>query len=131
MKFKIENKTIGDNFPCFIVAEAGINHNGSLKIAKEMISKAKQSGVDAIKFQTFKADDLATPKSPYYKIFKKVELKFDDFKKLADFAKRKKIIFFSTPFSEESVEVLSKINVPMFKISSGDLTHLPLLMHTA
>ena len=131
MKIRVGSKYVGENYPCFIVAEAGINHNGSLKIAKKMISAAKKVGADAIKFQTFKADDLAIPTSKFYKIFKKVELLPEEFGELNDYAKSKSIIFFSTPSSEESVDILSKINVPAYKISSGDLTNIPLLRYVA
>jgi len=131
MKIKIAGKYVGENYPCFIVAEAGINHNGSLKIAKKMISVAKKAGADAIKFQTFKADDLAIPTSKFYKIFKKVELTTEEFVELSDYAKSKSIIFFSTPSSEESVDILSKIKIPAYKISSGDLTNIPLLEYVA
>ena len=131
MKIKIGNKCIGDNCPVFIVAEAGINHNGSIKIAKKMIYEAKRAGADAIKFQTFKADDLAASNSKFYKIFKNLEFDERDFKELLTYAKKCKIIFFSTPFSEQAVDTLEKLKVPLFKIASGDLTHIPLLKYTA
>ena len=131
MNIKISNKTIGENFPTFIIAEAGINHNGSLKIAKQLISKAKSSGADAIKFQTFKASDIASTGSPFFKIFKKLELSDDDFKKLSVYAKNKNIIFLSTPFSFDAVDLLSRLRVPAFKIASGDLTHIPLIKYAA
>jgi len=128
---KVNNKTIGNNSPTYIIAEAGINHNGNMKNAKKMIEIAKNSKADAIKFQTFKAEDLATPNSPYFKLFKKVELDYNDFGELSDYSKKLGITFLSTPFSEEAVDVLQKIKVPMYKISSGDLTHIPLLKHVA
>jgi len=131
MKIKISDKWIGGNNPVFVVAEAGINHNGNVRVAKMMIEAAKKVGVDAIKFQTFKASDFTTPKSKYYKIFKKVELSYEDFGELADQAKSNDIIFFSTPSSQEAVDVLHKLNVPAFKIASGDLTNIPLLEYIA
>ena len=131
MNIKISNKTIGENFPTFVIAEAGINHNGSLKIAKQLISKAKSSGADAIKFQTFKASDIASTGSPFFKIFKKLELSDDDFKKLSVYAKNKNLIFLSTPFSFDAVDLLSRLRVPAFKIASGDLTHIPLIKYAA
>lgn len=131
MKIKLKDKTIGDKSPVFIIAEAGINHNGDLRIAKKMIKQAKIMGSDAIKFQTFKAYDLASPKSKYYKLFKKLEFSPLDFKKLADYSKSLGLIFCSTPFSEEAIDILSKIGIPFFKIASGDLTHLPLIKHAA
>jgi len=130
-KIKISNKWIGNNYPTFVVAEAGINHNGSLRVAKKMISKAKEVGVDAVKFQTFKAIDLASLDSKFFRIFKKVELDYADFGELSDYAKSEGIIFFSTPFSEEAVDVLSRLDVPAFKIASGDITHIPLIKYVA
>lgn len=131
LKVKISSRWIGEQSPVFIIAEAGINHNGSLKIAKKMIAKAKECGVDAIKFQTFKAEDLTSTKSKYFKIFKNLELNAKDFSKLYSYAKRKKIIIFSTPLSFESVDVLSKLKTSAFKIASGDLTDIPLIKYAA
>ena len=123
---KIGKKKIGIDSPAFIIAEAGINHNGELKIAKKLIDSAKLCNVDAVKFQTFTADDLASSKSNYYKLFKKVELSESDFGEISDYAKQNNIIFLSTPFSNNAVDILSKMKIPAFKISSGDLTDLPL-----
>lgn len=67
---RIANKRVGGKYPTFIIAEGGINHNGKIKIAKQIVDEAIRSGVDAIKFQTFKADDLTTPQSIYYKTLK-------------------------------------------------------------
>lgn len=131
VKIKIANKFVGEDSPVFIIAEAGINHNGSLKIAKKMIEKANQINVDAIKFQTFKAEDLASPSSIYFKIFKKCELGTTAFEEISDYAKSQGIIFFSTPFSKGAVDILAKLKVPLFKIASGDLTHIPLISYTA
>ena len=93
MKIKISNKLVGNINPVFIIAEGGINHNGKLSLAKKIISKAKAAGADAVKFQTFKAEDLASPKSKFFKIFKKLELDFEEFGELADYAKNQNIIF--------------------------------------
>jgi len=128
---KISGKKIGIDSPAFIIAEAGINHNGELKIAKKLIDAAKLCNVDAVKFQTFTADDLASSKSNYYKLFKKVELSESDFSEISDYAKQKDIIFLSTPFSNNAVDILSKMKIPAFKISSGDLTDLPLINYVA
>ncbi|MEX0595346.1 MAG: N-acetylneuraminate synthase family protein, partial [Candidatus Paceibacterota bacterium] len=104
-------------------------HNGNLKIAKKLVSKAKEIGADAIKFQTFKADDLASKNSKFFKLFKKLELSYNDFAELSDHAKSSGIIFFSTPFSNKAVDLLDKLNVPAFKIASGDLTNIPLIRY--
>jgi len=99
MKIKIGNFSIGDNFPTFIIAEVGVNHNGNKNTAKRLILKAKKTGANAVKFQTFKASNLAAPTSKSYSILKDLELDRADFAELSDFAKQENIIFFSTPFS--------------------------------
>jgi N,N'-diacetyllegionaminate synthase len=131
MKIKISNKWIGDNSPVFVTAEVGINHNGSLKLAKKLVKSAKDSGADAIKFQTFKASDIATQKSKFYKIFKKVELDESDYGEISDYAKSNSIIFFSTPVNESAVDILLKLKVPAFKIGSGNLTNIPVIKYAA
>jgi len=131
LNIKIAEKQIGKKYPVFVVAEAGINHNGNVKIAKNMISSAKDCGADAIKFQTFRAGDLASKKSKFFKIFKKVEIDYTHLGELSDHAKKERIIFFSTPFSEEAVDVLADLHVPAFKIASGDITHIPLIKKAA
>lgn len=131
MRVRISDKLVGDNSPVFTIAEAGINHNGSLKIAKKLIDKAKEARADAIKFQTFKADDLCSVDSKYYKTFKKLELSENGFRELSDYAKGLGIIFFSTPFSNGAVDLLEELKVPAYKIASGDLTDLPLIKHVA
>ena len=130
MSISIKNKIIGGN-SVFIVAEAGINHNGKLSIAKKLVSKAKEAGADAIKFQTFEASDLTSIHSKYYKIFKKLALNSSDFSEISDYAKSLGIIFFSAPFSNHAVDMLHKLKVPAFKIASGDLTNHPLISYTA
>jgi len=131
LKIKIANRWIGDQSPVFLVAEGGINHNGNIKIAKKLVEKAQKCGADAIKFQTFKAIDLASVSSNYFKLFKKLELKNEEFAELSDFAKSHGIIFFSTPFSIEAVDLLVKLKIPAFKIASGDLTNIPLIKYAS
>jgi len=128
----------------FIIAEAGVNHNGSFKIAKKLVDAAKDAGADAVKFQTFKANELVTedaPKAEYQKknstgktqheMLKKLELSEDEFCKLSNYCKGKNILFLSTPFDTKSADFLFRLGMPIFKISSGDLTNLPLLIHIA
>lgn len=126
---KIKNRKIGVHEKTFIVAEAGINHNGDLKQAKELVKKAKIAGADAVKFQTFNAEKLSSRKNKYFKLFQSLELKKNEWIELKKVADRRGITFFSTPFDEESADFLDELNVPAFKIASGDLTHLPLLKH--
>lgn len=143
--FKIKNKTVGDGQPCFIIAEAGVNHNGNMQTAKKLIDKAKQAGADAIKFQTYLTENLvskSSPKAKYqvkrtskkesqYKMLKELELNKKQTKELASYAKKKKIIFLSTPYDFESADLLSSLKVPAFKIASCDITNIPLLRHVA
>ena len=131
MKIKISNKYVGDNYPVFVIAEGGINHNGNVKLAKQLISEAKHVGADAVKFQTFKASDLASVKSKYYNIFKNLELSSAEFAELSDYSRSEDIIFLSTPFSNDAVDLLYKLSVPAFKIASGDITNIPLIKHAA
>jgi N,N'-diacetyllegionaminate synthase len=138
--FKIGTREVGKDAPCFIIAEAGVNHNGKLSLALELVDIAKESGADAVKFQTFKTDSLVlkgAPQAEYqrknainidqYSMLKSLELSGRDFQKISKYCKKKNIIFLSTPFDEESVELLRKIDVPAFKIGSGDLNNIVLL----
>lgn len=143
--FKIENKVIGEGNPTFIIAEAGVNHNGDINLAKELIDKALIAGVDAIKFQTFKTEKLVTgyaDMAEYQKnntgvvesqfnMLKKLELSYESFIELQVYCKHKGIMFLSTPFDFESADFLESIGMMAFKISSADLTNIPLLTHIA
>ena len=141
---KIGNRSIGEKSPVFIIADAGVNHNGRLSLAKRMVDAAKKSGVDAIKFQIFKAEELATPQAPkarYQKkksagesqmeMLKRLELSEPDFRSLFSYCRKKKIIFLATPFDFSSVDFLVRLGVPAFKISSGDLNNIPFLTRIA
>ncbi len=141
MKIKIENKLIGEDEPCFIIAEAGINHNNSLDMAKKMIDVAKESGCDAIKFQTFKAK-LMYPKTAgtyetdgnvinIYDSMKKIELPESWIPELMNYCKQKNIIFFTSVSDTWSVDVMNKYGINVFKLTSYDTTNIPLLEHTA
>lgn len=141
----IANKLIGRDQPCFIIAEAGVNHNGDINLAKQLINAAVEAGADAVKFQTFHADNVVTrdaEKAEYqksttssdesqYDMIKKLELPDAAFRELSDYARDKGIIFLSTPFDEESVDLLDDIGVPAFKIPSGEITNFPLLKKIA
>lgn len=142
-KIKIANKIIGDNHPCFTIAEAGANHEGEVKKAFELIDEAKRAGVDAIKFQTYTAGKLTTKTAPKYwddgiknetqfDVFNKLDkLTDEDWKQIFNYANEKKIICFSTPFDEDAVDLLNSFDVPAFKIASADITHIPLIKKTA
>lgn len=144
-QIKIGKKLIGLQDPCFIIAEAGVNHNGDIVLAKRLIDVAVEAGADAVKFQTFKAENVVTSsaeKAEYqknatgtvesqYEMIKKLELSEADFWDLSEYAKETGIIFLSTPFDEESVDLLAQIGVPAFKIPSGEITNFPLLRKIA
>ncbi|MBU5591095.1 N-acetylneuraminate synthase [Clostridium sp. MSJ-4] len=140
----IEDITFRDRKPCFIIAEAGVNHNGDINIAKKLVDAAVEAGVDAVKFQTFKVENLVTKKAPkadyqkettgtgnQYEMLKKLELSYEDHIILKKYCEEKGILFISTPFDFESVDLLEKLNIPLYKISSGDLTNIPLLKYIA
>ena len=128
----------------FIIAEAGVNHNGSIELAKKLIDVASESGADAVKFQTFKATNLVSKnaqKAQYQKenmndgddsqfnMLKKLELDLDTHKRLISYCNQKKIIFLSTPFDNDSIELLNDLGLEIFKIPSGEITNLPYLRH--
>ena len=111
----------------FLIAEAGINHNGNLKKAFRLVDEAKKSGASAIKFQTYTTEKRVKKDSPIFKILKKCELNYDNFLELKNYCDKKKIVFFSTPFDIESVKFLNKIKVKLFKISSFDIANKSLI----
>ncbi len=127
----------------FIIAEAGVNHNGSLETAKKLIDVAADSGVDAVKFQTFKAEKVISKfaKKADYQVettdkeesqldmVKKLELDVETHKTLINYCKEKNILFLSTPFDHDSIELLNELGLEIFKIPSGEITNLPYLRH--
>ena len=113
----------------FIIAEAGVNHNGDKESMLKLVDAAKEVGASAIKFQTYKTNNFLTDDSEYYDFFKNVELSFEEFKELKEYSDNLDITFFSAPFDFESADYLKKINVPAFKIASSDFTNIPLVEH--
>ncbi|MFC2151959.1 N-acetylneuraminate synthase [Bacteroidota bacterium] len=125
----------------FIIAEAGVNHNGEMHLAKKLIDAAVYAGVDAVKFQTFKAKNIVSQfaqKANYQKettsekesqllMLQKYELDIDSHKELIEYCSRKGISFLSSPFDIESIKLLNKLGVKIFKIPSGEITNLPYL----
>jgi len=139
---KISNRKIGYKFSPLVIAEIGINHGGSLKEAYKLVDAAKKAGVEIVKHQTHIVDDemsLRAKKvfpgnSPYksiYSIMEECALSEDDEIKLQNYVKRKKMIFISSPFSRKAVDRLVKMNVPAFKIGSGECNNLPLVDYIA
>jgi len=129
----------------YIIAEAGVNHNGNLSTAKLLVDKAKESGADCIKFQTFISKNIVTKnagKADYQKqqtdsnesqldMLRKLELSFDDFKELKNYCKQKQIEFLSTAFDFDSIDFLNGLEMKRWKIPSGDITNLPYLIKIA
>ena len=124
-----------------VIAEAGVNHNGSIDLAKELIDAAVDSGADIIKFQSFKASDLVTKKAKkaryqilntsneesQFKMLQKLEISFEQQKELKNYAEEKNIEFLSTGFDLNSIKFLNEMNLKRFKIPSGEITNLPYL----
>jgi N,N'-diacetyllegionaminate synthase len=129
----------------FIIAEAGVNHNGSIELAKKLIDVAADAGADAVKFQTFKADNLVSKnaeKADYqkqttdsdesqYEMIKKLELDEQAHRELIAYCNAKNIMFLSTPFDHDSIELLESLGLNIFKIPSGEITNLPYLRKIA
>lgn len=128
---KIEDKIIGENRPTFIIAEAGINHGGKVDVARELIIAASKCGADAVKFQTYKTEKRVSHDSPIFDLLKNCELSRADHQELIKVAKEHNIIFFSTPFDEESIMLLIDLGVPAIKIASFDIVNFKLLKNAA
>jgi len=138
-------RRVGSGEPCFIIAEAGVNHNGSFQLARELVDQAVSAGCDAVKFQTFRTEKVCSPLAPkatyqlqtteseesQLEMIRKLELPFDAFRELHHYCGEKGIIFLSTPFDYESADFLAELPVPAFKIPSGEITNLFFLEHIA
>jgi N-acetylneuraminate synthase len=139
----IPGHEIGGNAPCFIIAEAGVNHNGDIALARKLIEVAHDCGADAVKFQTFRVEKVVTrdaPKADYQKsttdsaesfwdMGRKIELSYEAFRELKQYCDELGILFLSTPFDAQSADFLNDLGMPLFKIPSGELTNFPLLSH--
>jgi N,N'-diacetyllegionaminate synthase len=139
---ELGNKVIGDGSKVFVVAEIGINHGGDVYQAAKLIDAAADAGADAVKFQSFRTDHLLIPSrdryvqqrdgaESAYQLLRRCELSWTDQEHLKNHADQRGILFLSTPFDEESVDFLDSLGVPIFKIASADITHVPLLRHIA
>ena len=129
----------------FIIAEAGVNHNGDPSLAKKLIDEAVLAGVDAVKFQTFRAETLVSKsakKAAYqknttskeesqYDMLKKLELDYDIHEELMDYAQERGVMFLSSAFDLESLDLLADLGIELFKIPSGEITNLPYLKKVA
>ena len=140
---KIEGVDIGKEYPCYIIAEIGVNHNGKLSLAKKLIDASIESGVNAVKFQKrdlkslYRKESLENPNSESqgFEILlaelQEVELTKNDYMEIIDYCKKKKITFLCTPWDMPSVDFLEELDIAAYKISSGDMTNFPLIKYVS
>ena len=142
---KIGQREISGISPVYIIAEAGVNHNGDLGTAMKLIDAAYEAGVDAVKFQMFKSEDIILrniDKAPYqkkttdasqsqYEMLKKLELTNENNQYLKEYSQKKGITFLSTPFEKNSLDELAKLDLPAIKIAATDLTNIQYLKQVA
>jgi|HubBroStandDraft_6_1064221.scaffolds.fasta_scaffold03436_4 N,N'-diacetyllegionaminate synthase len=141
----IGTRSVGPGLPCLVIAEAGVNHNGSLAMALQLVDAAAEARADIVKFQTFKSDEVVTPLAPKadYQVqntgatesqldmIRKLELPDDAFRTIQQHCRERGIAFLSTPFDHRSADLLDEMEVEAFKIPSGEITNFPLLTHIA
>jgi N-acetylneuraminate synthase len=144
-RIKIASKWIGKNDSVFVIAEAGVNHNGNVKLAKELVRAAKEAGADAVKFQSFVTEETVSVRAPkalhqlkysdqsesQYEMIKKLELSDRDYKDIINYAEELGIIFMATPYDIATVDWLDEFGVAAFKIASMDVDNVPFLRHVA
>ena len=142
---RISDRSVGPGQPCFFIAEAGVNHNGDINMARQLIDVAVAAGADAVKFQTYSTEremSRFAPKATYqlettdetesqFQMSKGLELSPEAFEKLMAYCDEQEIMFLSSPFDEESVDQLAKMGVAAFKVPSGEITNLPYLARMA
>ena len=142
---KIKNFSIGPGYPCFIIAEAGVNHNGDMDLAHKMIDVAAQAGADAVKFQSFVTEDLVTPQaqkaeyqaettgqnSGQFAMLKKLELSGGQQAELKSHCDEAGILYICTPYEEKSADMLKQIGVEAYKVASTDTSNIPFLRYLA
>lgn len=138
---RISKRIVGEDRPCYIIAEAGVNHNGDIRLAKKLVKVAAEAKADAVKFQTFSADSITTKtaqKAEYqkktskgsetqYEMLRRLELPREAFAELAAYAESCGIEFLSSPFDLKSADFLQSLCLAAYKIPSGELTNIPLL----
>lgn len=144
-KLEFSSHVISDDSPCFIIAEAGVNHNGNMDLAHKLINSAKEAGADCVKFQNFFAEDLVTPEAPkaeyqvknmgkgggQFEMLKALELSAEQQQELKNHCDEANILYLCTPYENKSVDLLCKIGVSGFKIASTDTTNVPFLRYVA
>lgn len=147
MQFKIQDRLVGNSHPQFFIAEAGVNHNGSIDLGRQLVDIAVEAGADAVKFQTFKTENIIIPEAPkstyhvettgsdsnqtWFELLKTQEMSRDMHIELIKHCNKNGIIFLSTPYDEESADLLEGLDVPAFKIASTDTSNIPFLSYVA
>jgi N-acetylneuraminate synthase/N,N'-diacetyllegionaminate synthase len=141
----VAGRRIGEGAPVFVVAEAGVNHNGDPALAERLVDAAADAGADAVKFQTFRAGALVSPGAPkaayqqaatgagegQLEMLRRLELGLGAHRALKARAEARGLVFFSTPFDEASADALVELGVALLKVPSGEITNLPFLRHLA
>jgi len=137
---KLKDRFIGDNYPCLIIGEIGINHNGSIDIAKRLIDVAVESGCEAVKFQkrtidvVYSKEELDRPRDSKFgdtngDLKRGLEFGYNEYKEIDSYCKERGVMWTASPWDEESVDFLERFDVPFYKIASASLTDKNLLMH--
>jgi N-acetylneuraminate synthase/N,N'-diacetyllegionaminate synthase len=144
-RIEIDGRALGSGEPCFIIAEAGVNHNGSIELARRLVDAAREAGADAVKFQTFVSEEVisaSAPKADYQRrttdpaesqleMVRQLELSPAAHVELRDYCREQGMLFMSTPFDKGSVDLLLELDVPVIKIASGEVTSWPFLEYIA
>ena len=143
-RIKIGDKLIGERNKCFVVAEAGSNHNGNVELGKKLIEAARECGSDAVKFQAFKTENLVTKKADkaeyqkgkstgmsQFEMLKELELSIEELHSLSEHGKRVGIPIFYSVFDQESADSIEEMGIEILKLGSGELTNIPLIKHIA
>ncbi len=145
MYIEVDGKKIGDGYPCYTIAEVGSNFDGDIKRAKMLIDIAKKAGADAVKFQSFLANKIVSEKGfeglkvgfqskwdkPVYEVYQNAEFPREWTKELFEYSKSQGITFFSSPYDFEAVDILEELDIPAYKIGSGDITWHELIKYIA
>lgn len=127
----IGDRKVGEDYPTYIIAEAGLNHDGKAEQAKDLVSEAKKAGADMIKFQIFLPEELCSRSSKSFELFSSLELREDEWRDVAEHAARESIHFSASVFGIRSADLLESIGGVCFKVSSGDLTYEQLIEYVA
>ncbi len=130
-RFRIGAREVGSGRPCFVIAEIGSNHGGELETARRLIVESADAGADAVKFQTFRADEIVSRRRrpEVHELLRGLELPADWHAPLRDAAGANGVEFLSTPFDPRSADLVRSVDPPAYKIASGDVTNMPLLRH--